>query len=107
MDKASLLARVEADLPMPEGLHPHNWDALSDCLWGTVTSLDADRVALIWDRTDVLAGADLEALITAATIIERLVDDVASPPPGSRRSVILRAFLLGEGPMFHSLAGPL
>jgi Barstar (barnase inhibitor) len=102
VDKASLLEQVNAELPLPEGLRAHNWDAFADVLWGMLAGIAEDRVALVWTDADVLAGSDLQTLITASIILSNTVDDVIGTEHGFPHAMIFRTLLFGNGDMYHS-----
>lgn len=96
-DKDTFLARAATDLPRPDDLHPHNWDALADTWWNGLLDLaDAghDRIALVWTATHELARHDLQDFVTALDVLVRVARDVEP-------SVIV--CLVGDGPEYRRL----
>ncbi|MDQ1568172.1 MAG: hypothetical protein QOF96_3052 [Actinomycetota bacterium] len=68
-DKATFLAAVEASVPMPPGLTPHNWDALRDVLWRWLLGVGEGRVALVWRDAHELESRDLNTFLEAVLIL--------------------------------------
>lgn len=99
-DKQSLLAQVERDLPMPAGLHPHNWDALADCLWGGLAEVSSERVAIVWTHAQTLLEADLQTFLTAVGIFTSLARQVLTTEHGFPHIMELNVFLIGTGSNF-------
>jgi Barstar (barnase inhibitor) len=91
-DKASLLAQADIDLPRPDDLHPHNWDALADTLWNGLVDAAADQLAIVWTGAHHLARSDLQDFLTAVDILARTARDVP-------KAVLI--FLVGDGPEFR------
>lgn len=96
-DKAGFLERADRDLPRPDDLHPHNWDALADTWWnGLVDLAEAghDQIALVWTDADDLARADLETFLTAVDVLVRVAREV---------DPVVIVCTVGSGPEFRRL----
>jgi hypothetical protein len=102
-DKAGFLSRVERDLPMPPGLHPHNWDALADCLWGSFTTMDDDEVAIVWERADELLDSSLSTFLQAVDTLNGLARSALTTEYGFSHPMVVRLFLVGKASSFDDL----
>ncbi|CAN5611490.1 hypothetical protein BH23ACT3_BH23ACT3_12000 [soil metagenome] len=98
-DKDTFLARADTDLPRPDDLHPHNWDALADTLWNGLIDLAAaghHQIAVVWTAANELARSDLQDFVTAVDVLVQVARDVEP-------SVIV--CLVGDGPEYRHLGG--
>jgi hypothetical protein len=88
-DKASFLARADVDLPRPDDLHPHNWDAFADTLWNGLRDAADDQLAIVWTHAERFVEADLGEFLMAVDVITTAARSVDKPT---------LLVLLGEGP---------
>jgi Barstar (barnase inhibitor) len=75
---AAANAMLPLDPPLGEGL---SWDAFSDSLWSGVDALREPRIAVLWQRADVLsrsAPAVFDAAIQCFREVAVLAQDPAS-----------------------------
>ena len=93
-DKDSFLARADTDLPRPEDLHPHNWDALADTLWNGLATAEGTMLAIVWTDAHEMAHGDLQDFLVAVDVLITAARSASVP-------VLL--FLVGDGPGFRPL----
>jgi hypothetical protein len=93
-DKDSFLARADIDLPRPEDLHPHNWDALADTLWNGLAATEGAMLAIVWTDADRMAHGDLQDFLVAVDLLVTAARSASVP-------VLL--FLVGSGAGFRRL----
>jgi len=101
IDKKTLLAKVEKDLPMPVGLRPHNWDAFVDCLRGGLSSLAQERVAIVWIDAHVMLGSDLQDFLIAIRSLTDVARYINTGGSGVSHEMQVYIFLVGNSSSFR------
>jgi hypothetical protein len=101
IDKGTLLAQVERDLPMSAGLRPHNWDALVDCLQGGLNGLTDERVAIVWTHADRLLESDLQDFLIAIRSLTDVARHVYAGGAAFPHEMALYIFLVGASSNFR------
>jgi len=101
IDKKTLLAKVEKDLPMPVGLRPHNWDAFVDCLRGGLSSLAQERVAIVWIDAHVMLGSDLQDFLIAIRSLTDVARYINTGGSGVSHEMQVHIFLVGNSSSFR------
>lgn len=96
-------ARVE--LPFSPPLEGVNFDGFADSLWGGIVDYcqlhNRDRVAICWNRADLLLSSDLQALLEIVLVLAD-TNRTLVPDYGADRRITLSLILAGSGPAFQS-----
>ena len=105
VDKASLMARIGADVPVPDNATPTGWDVLSDALWSALATYESDSVFFVWHRADVMMTGALNDFLIGLTVLINLSRSVETTETGFPRPMSFRIVLLGESPAFGPFPG--
>ena len=64
---------VSAVLPLdPELVGTHSWDALADSLWEGITSLESDRLVIIWQDAFIFGKDSPSEFSIALSVLEEV-----------------------------------
>lgn len=104
-DKWSLFDVMRRDVPavIHGPLVKPIWDGLADDLWEGLSNQPSDRVAILWLAADRMLETNLPLLVQTIECVCGIAEELARPVEGGH-AVLLRVFLLGEGPNFPDLA---
>lgn len=94
-DAATLWAQAARYLPWETAPPPRSWSGFSDGLWGLLGEVESNSVALLWLNADGMLVGGLGDLLLAADTLTDLARQVYD-----RSEMVLKVFLLGEGPNF-------
>jgi hypothetical protein len=105
-DEGSFLRIFARDVPFevftPNDLVPPiNWDAFVDCFGSGLSSRPKTKLAIIWEGADRMLDGRLPLLVNAVECISGEADKVTRYDP----SILLRVFLVGDGPNFPDYPG--
>jgi hypothetical protein len=85
-DTPSFFRAIRENLPLNPPVQSENWDALSDSLWEGLHVFDADKVAVIWPRSDGMRDHDPAGFHTAVEVLMDIATSLADPQASSART---------------------
>lgn len=93
VDRASFLRAVSSSLPLDPPLVLHrSWDAMKDSLWEGLLESQPKKIAIVWERSDVLqtqSPRDYEIAVAVFTrVADTLRDERVTGGPTKRVTIV-------------------
>lgn len=95
VDRTSFLRAVSSSLPLDPPLVLHrSWDAMKDSLWEGLLESEAKKIAIVWERSDVLqrrSPRDFEIAVALLTRVAKSLSDETVTGGSTKRVTVLAA----------------
>lgn len=88
---------IPLDPPLSGKVH---YDAFNDSLWGGLSEIPSEKVALIWTEFDKMLDKGLNDFLQISQCIYKIAEDLTHIEYGIDHRVDLKVFLIGEGTNF-------
>jgi hypothetical protein len=85
------------DPPLSGNVH---YDAFNDSLWGGLSELPSEKVALIWTGFNKMLDKGFNDFLQISQCIYKIAEDLTHIEYGIDHKVDLKVFLIGEGTNF-------
>ncbi|MBP0723837.1 barstar family protein [Bacillus sp. RG28] len=90
-------------LPKPPLRRNVHYDAFNDSLWGGLSEISSEKVALIWTDFNKLLDEGFNDFLQISECIYKIAEDLTHTEYGIDHEVKFKVFLLGEGKNFPTI----
>jgi len=80
-----------------------NYDAFNDSLWGGLSEISSEKVALIWTDFNKMLDKGFNDFLQISDCIYTIAENLTHTEYGIDHEVELKVFLLGEGKNFPTI----